>query len=204
MATSTTTTNDKTSQAPGKSAKANSGFGQGAMIGVAAAGLLAGILATVGRKVAAQAPTAMAGDWLEALTAEHRATLKLLDKIEATTNEQTTKRSILFAQLKHALTKHAFEEENVVYPALRDHHETEDADHLNHDHGYVKQFLYDLAHTPKSNSAWLDKVRELRIALETHMREEEDTIFPALRSQLADEANGKLTTEMNLAGLKLA
>ena len=180
------------------------GFGQATILGAAAAGLLAGLAATIGRKVAVQAANALTGDWLDSLKTEHKAALKLFDKLEATSNSQTTKRNLLLMQLKHALAKHAFEEENIVYPALRDHAERAEADHLNHDHGYVKQYLYDLSHMSKNTSGWLDKVREFRAELTKHIREEEDDIFPTLHTSLGKTGNAELTTAMNREGFKLA
>jgi hemerythrin superfamily protein len=174
------------------------------MLGIAAAGMLAGLAAAVGRKAVVQAASAFAGDWFEALKTEHKMALKLFDKIEETRDSQTTKRAFLLMQLKHALAKHAFQEENVIYPALRDHDERDEADHLTHDHGYVKQFLYDLDHLPRASSAWLAKVREFRKALERHIREEEDTIFPKLRARLGKDENSELTMAMNKEGFKLA
>lgn len=170
----------------------------------AAAGVLAGIAATVGRKVAVQAVSGMAGDWFDALKAEHQATMLLFDKLQATTDAQTAKRATLLAQLKHALGKHAFEEENVVYPALRDAGEKEEADRLSHDHGYVKQYLYDLENMARNDPRWLSKVADFRRDLEKHVREEEDRIFPGLRLRLSEDQNAKVTVAMNREGYKLA
>ncbi|GAO37960.1 hypothetical protein SCH01S_01_01230 [Sphingomonas changbaiensis NBRC 104936] len=181
-----------------------SGSSTGALIGAAAAGVAVGLMANLGRKAAVQAPTLMAGDWDEALAAEHAATLKLFDAIQATTDKNTTKRSMLLMQLKHALAKHALEEENAVYPCLRDSGQTEEADHLNHDHGYVKQFLYDLDNMPKDSPAFMAKVGEFRRAVEEHVREEEDQIFPKLKAKLSPEKNKALTMAMNKEGFKLA
>ena len=180
------------------------GLSQGAMLGIAAAGVLAGLVASVGRKAVVQGVSALSGDWFEALKTEHKMALGIFDKLEATKDSQTTKRAMLLMQLKHALSKHAFEEENAIYPALRDHDEREEADHLNHDHGYVKQFLYELTILPKNSPAWLPKLREFRSALEKHIREEEDTIFPALQASLSEEENSQLTVAMNKEGFKLA
>jgi iron-sulfur cluster repair protein YtfE (RIC family) len=174
------------------------------MIGIAAAGMPAGLAAAVGRKAVVQAASALSGDWFETLRTEHKLAFAIFDKIEASKDTQTTKRAMLLMQLKHALAKHAFEEENVIYPALRDHDEREEADHLNHDHGYVKQFLYELTTLPKNSSGWLAKVREFRAALERHVREEEETIFPALQARLSAQENGRLTSAMNREGFKLA
>lgn len=186
------------------SSNRSSGYSQGAMLGMAAAGMLAGLVATVGRKAMVQGVSALSGDWFEALKTEHKMALAVFDKLEATKDSQTTKRAFLLMQLKHALSKHAFQEENVIYPALRDHDERDEADHLNHDHGYVKQFLYELTMLPKNSPAWLAKLREFRAALEKHVREEEDTIFPALQARLSAEENSQLTTAMNKEGFKLA
>jgi iron-sulfur cluster repair protein YtfE (RIC family) len=182
----------------------SNGLSQGKVIGIAAAGLFAGLAAAVGRKAIVQAASALSGDWLEALKTEHKLALGILDKMEATSDTQTTKRTMLLMQLKHALAKHAFQEENVIYPALRDHDEREETDHLNHDHGYVKQYLFELTELPKNSSTWAAKARELRTALEKHIREEEDDIFPMLKQQLSAEENSHLTTAMNKEGFKLA
>jgi hemerythrin superfamily protein len=170
----------------------------------AAAGLAVGLAANAMRKVVVQAPTFVAGRWDEALAAEHKATLALFDQIQKTTDAQTTRRNMMLMQLKHALAKHAFQEENTVYPALRDHAQTEAADHLNHDHGYVKQYLYELTIMPRDDASWLPTVREFRMTLEKHMHEEEDTVFPKLYRALSAEDNKALTTAMNKEGLKVA
>ncbi len=176
----------------------------GALWGAAAAGVAVGVAAMIGRKVAVQAPTMLAGDWDEALTAEHRAVLKLFDALEATSNDATFRRNIMFAQLKHALAKHALEEENTVYPALRDIGETEAADHLNSDHGYVKQYLYELENCPKNSATFLEILGRFRRDLERHVGEEESELFPRLKAQLSEAANAKLTRAMNKEGFKLA
>jgi len=191
------------SAAPQSSSQSN-GVSQGKMIGIAAAGLFAGLAAAVGRKAIVQAASALSGDWLDALKTEHKLALAILGKMEATADTQTTKRTMLLMQLKHALAKHAFQEENVIYPALRDHDEREEADRLNHDHGYVKQFLFELTELPKNSSSWGAKAREFRTALEKHIREEEDDIFPTLKQRLSAEENSHLTTAMNKEGFKLA
>lgn len=170
----------------------------------AAAGVLAGIAATVGRRAAVQGMAAMTGDWFEMLRAEHKMVLALFDKLEATSSQQTTKRMTLLMQIKHALSKHAIEEENAVYPALREAGDKEQADQLNKEHGYVKQYLYELENMPRDDARWLSKAGELRRDLEQHMTDEEDRIFPALKARLGAERNAKLTTAVNKEGFKLA
>lgn len=178
--------------------------GTGAILAAGAAGLAVGLAANVARKFAVQSPTLLSGEWDKALANEHALTLKVFDAIEATTEKNVTKRSALLANLKHMLTKHALQEENAVYPALREAGEVEEADHLNKDHGYVKQYLYELTETPKDSPAWIAKVRQFRVDIEKHMREEETDLFPRLKAKLSPEKNKELTTAMNKEGLKIA
>ena len=203
MATIQPTTKPHTRETPA-TRKKNSRSGTGALFGAAAAGVAMGVAAMIGRKVAVQAPTRLAGDWDQALAAEHVATLKIFDALEATTVANTVKRSMLLMQLKHALSKHALQEETTVYPALRDAGEVEGADQLNHEHGYVKQHLYRLSNCPTDSIAFLDMVRKFRSDLESHMRDEEDMLFPALKSKLSEAENKALTIAMNKEGFKLA
>lgn len=177
---------------------------RGAVLGAAAVGLAAGLAANLGRKAVVQSMSAMSGDWFEALKTEHAMTMKIFDAIQATRDDQKIKRSTLLMQLKHALGKHAFEEENVVYPALRDAGDKEAADKLNHDHGYVKQHLYDLEMMAKDDPSWLGKVAEFRMLVERHVREEEDEIYPRFRTKLSEEQNARITAAMNKEGFKIA
>jgi hemerythrin superfamily protein len=167
------------------------------------AGAAAGIAANYGRKLVVQGLGAT-GDWVEALAAEHRAVLAMFDKLEATGDEQTWIRAHTLTRIKNALGKHALEEENVIYPALREANEAHDADALNAEHGYIKTYLYELDNMPKVGPAWLERARAFRDLLEEHMRMEEDQVFPAFRAQLTAEQNAKLNTAMNREGMKLA
>lgn len=184
-----------TDAATGSSAKA---------LGGAAVGLLAGLAVNFGRKMLVQAPSALAGDWFAAIKAEHKLAFALFDKLQATDNSQTAQRTALLTHLKHALGKHAFTEENVIYPALRAWGDKADADKLNHDHGYVKQYLFELDAIDKGSSKFLAEVGDFRAALEAHVREEEDSIFPPLHKALGKEGNAKVTAQANKEGFKLA
>ncbi|WP_315763941.1 hemerythrin domain-containing protein [Sphingomonas sp. Y38-1Y] len=204
----TTTTTAKKRDTDGRFKKASNGTTSNANLGViagaATAGAAIGMLAMLGRKAAVQAPSALAADWAAALALEHKAVLKIFDALEATESRNTTKRSILLAQMKHALAKHDVEEGNVIYPALREAGRTEEADHLTKDHGYIKQYLYELENMPKDNPEFLTKLRRFRADIEKHMTEEETELFPSLRAQLSDEKNKALAAAMNKEGFKVA
>lgn len=168
------------------------------------AGVAAGVLANLVRKAAVQAPTVVAGSWDEALAAEHKAALAIFEALEKTTDKQAGRRSFLLTQLKFAISKHAFSEENSVYAQMRDMGLSEGADHLNHEHGYVKQYFYDLGEMSKNDPAWLPKLREFHSFIRSHMRDEEEDLFPRLRGMLSEAQNTHLTATMNREALKLA
>jgi len=170
----------------------------------AAAGLTVGLAANVVRKIFVQAPTFAAGEWDDALAAEHRATLALFDQMEKTDETHKVRRSVLFTQISHALAKHAIEEENAVYTTLRTHGQAGEADRLNTDHGYVKQYLFELGQMAADHPQFLPKIRDFRSMLEEHIREEEEKTFPKLRAVLNEEENATLTKAMNIEGLKIA
>jgi hypothetical protein len=129
----------------------------GGWLGAAAAGAAIAVAANFGRKLAIQGMTAGTGDWDEALATEHDAALAIFDKLLATDDSQTFRRTMLVKKLTRALDKHAFEEEHVVYPALREANDAHDADALEGEHGYVKTFLYELNEMEKDSADFIKK-----------------------------------------------
>ena len=176
----------------------------GIVVGAAVAGAAVGIAANMGRKLFVQMASTGGQSWDEALATEHRMTLLTFDKIEATNDSQTTLRSQLLAKLKYQLTKHALEEENVIYPALRQANSAHDADALEGEHGYVKTYLYELETMPNGTAEWLARVRDFRAMIQEHMRMEEAEVFPTLRSLMSEEQSSRLTAMMNKEGYKFA
>jgi hemerythrin superfamily protein len=176
----------------------------GALVGAAIAGAAIAVAANLGRKAMMQGLSASAGDWDEVLAAEHDSTLLIFDKLLATDETQTFKRTMLVKKLTRALDKHAHEEEHVVYPALRDANEAHDADVLESEHGYVKTFLYDLNEMAKDAPNFLEKVREFRTMLEAHMRMEEEQVFPRFKQGLTEEQDARITSLVNKEGFKMA
>jgi hemerythrin-like domain-containing protein len=183
------------------------GFGSGntgVLMGAALAGAAVGIAANVGHKLFVQFTSGATGDWFDALKTEHAMTLAIFDKIEATDDSQSMARSGLLTKLKYALDKHAHQEENVIYPALRQANSAHDADALNAEHGYVKTYLYELETIPNTSPEWLARVRDFRAMIEEHMRMEEDEVYPAFQKMMTPEQNARITSLMNKEGFKVA
>lgn len=186
-------------------------FGEGGaagaapLLGALAAGAAIGLGANWARKFLMQKSESMAAgnEWDEILKLEHKATLAKFDLLLATDDSDTGKRAALVKTIHYALNKHAHQEEQVVYPALRQANETVDADHLEHEHGYVKTFLYELENMEKDAPQFLDRVREFRNLIAEHARMEEEQVFPHFKGELSEEQNTKITMLMNKEGMKM-
>jgi hemerythrin superfamily protein len=184
--------------------QAQNGSALGRLAAGAAFGLVAGLALPHARKAVMQGPSIAAGGWMDALIAEHRMVEKSFEALLTTTDKEMAKREMLLTKIAYALTKHAIEEENVVYPALAEHGHPDQARHSIEEHGRVKTFIYDLRRISSTDPAWIGKARELWTALQQHVREEEQEIFPVLHRALSDEENSRLTRMMNWEGFKVA
>jgi hemerythrin superfamily protein len=169
-----------------------------------AAGLLAGVLLPLGRKLAAQGVSAVSGDWVEVLTAEHRLVEGLLNDLVETGEKETGKRKALLAKIDWGLSKHAFAEETVIYPALRELHTDSAEKDLYDDHADIKILLAELRERPAGDPEWVRFAAELRSIVTTHAREEEVSVFPHLRERLSPQQNAKLTKQVNRQEMRLA
>ena len=176
------------------------GDNAGPLLGAALAGAAIGFAANYGRKFLMQGMEAAGGDWDEILAAEHEMALATFDKMLATDETQTWKRTMLLMKLTHALDKHAHQEEMVVYPALREANLASDADALEGEHGYIKTFLYELKQMGPSAPNWLEKVREFRALVSKHAHMEEEQVFPNFKQNMTEEQSAKITGLVNADG----
>jgi hemerythrin superfamily protein len=170
----------------------------------AALGFAAGLIVPAARKAMMQGPSLAAGDWVSALEAEHRLVEKLFDQLLKTTEGDHLKREALLTKIAYALNKHGIEEENVIYPALKEGGRPEQARHFGEDHAEIKTCIYDLRRISSREPAWLEKARTLWATVEAHVREEEQEVFPAFRDAVSADENAMLTTMMNWEGFKVA
>ncbi len=174
------------------------------IIGAALAGAAIGLAANFGRKALIQGREYLIGDWDEILSAEHDEALAIFDKMLATDETQTFKRRMLMTKLCYGLDKHAYQEENVVYPALREANEVGDADALESEHGHIKTFIYELGQMGPDSPNWLEKVREFRQFLSEHAHFEEEQVFPRFKREMSGEQNDKITAMVNRDGFWMA
>jgi len=203
----TRTSNSRSTRSTSASSRDKSAFqwgSAGAIASAAIGGAMFAVAANLGRKAAVQGMSASAGNWADSLAAEHKAVLLLFDKMLDTENDQTKKRALLLLQLSHALDKHAYAEEHVVYPCLRENNDASVAGLLETEHGEVKTYLHRLANMPKDSPEWIGLVREFRDSVAVHARMEEDEVFPQLRASINETLDKRITKEVNKAGFMMA
>lgn len=176
----------------------------GPLIGAAAAGFVAGLVANMGRKAVVEATTAIQGDWFEALKAEHRLVEHMFQQILQTDDSQTMKRTMVLGRLSAALAKHDLEESSIIYPALRLHGRDAEGRHLAGDHADIKAYLFELDEMPKDDPNWIVRMRTFQELVLEHVREEEEQIYPGLRDLLTKAQNASLTLKIHREGIKLA
>ena len=201
--TNRSSTNRRRAESQGSGERSAFSWGNGnsgPLIGAALAGVAIGFAANYGRKFLMQSMSGISGDWDEVLATEHEMTLAIFDKMLATDETQTWKRSMLLMKLTHALDKHAHEEEMVVYPALREANIAHEADQLEGEHGYIKTYLYELKQMGPEAPNWLEKVREFRSLVSKHAHMEEEEVFPRFKEQMTEEQNAKITGLVNADG----
>jgi hemerythrin superfamily protein len=206
MATRTQSKSQSTSRNRSQSNRSAFSWGDnaGPLIGAAVAGAALGFAAHIGRKAILQGMEANAGDWFDMLKKDHDEIQKILEQMLATDESQTWKRSMLLMKLAHKLDKHSYEEENVIYPALRDDNDSVEADQLDTEHGHVKTLIFELKQMDSDSPLWLEKVRKLRDSLDAHIRMEEEQVLPRLKQDLDEEQNARLTMMVNKAGFMMA
>jgi hemerythrin-like domain-containing protein len=122
------------------------------------------------------------------LTDEHRAMKKLLAELETTTERGVKSREELFGRIKHALSLHEIIEEEIFYPALKEHPKARDIVLEGYEeHNVVDMILGEMEGLPFDDETWGAKSKVMQENVEHHMEEEEGDMFKKAR-QVFDES----------------
>lgn len=141
--------------------------------------------------------TGMGADPFELLIDDHRRIQTVLRDMEQHADGSVAHRGKLFLVLKRTLGKHAMAEEDVVYPMLTDTAQRDEhARHLYQEHAEMKIRLFELEDLLKRRESWQGKIRPLRELIESHIRDEENREFPALRQALLESGRRKLAGQI--------
>jgi len=121
-------------------------------------------------------------DALQMLKDDHERVKKLLTDLESTTERAVKTREQGFATLKDELTVHELIEEEVFYPALKEHAEAKDIVlEAYEEHDVVDTILSELGETSVEDETWMAKFTVMKENLEHHIEEEEGEMFKQAR-----------------------
>ncbi len=163
-------------------------------VGVAVIGIAAGLMLGKAKKFGVKAHMALSGDWEKQLGSEHDITRKLLKQMAEAGPEEAVKRVALLETVHQALTRHAVEEENIVYPALREAAGEEAVDLLVREHAEMKTLIRRMQQLPAEDPAWSVAAKALKALVTRHARREETELFPLLHDE--DGADNKTMTRL--------
>ncbi|MDN5869720.1 MAG: hemerythrin domain-containing protein, partial [Nitrococcus sp.] len=110
----------------------------------------------------------------------------------------------LFSELAHKLEVHAQLEEEIFYPALRDHGWDTRVDEAVADHESVHRLLLQIEQAGPGSDPWAQGLEELKTKVERHVHEEESEFFPKAQATLTARAQEDLYQRMHVRKAELA
>ena len=121
-------------------------------------------------------------DAIALLKADHVKVKALLARLDATTERAKVARRELFGRIKVELTVHETIEEEIFYPALKQHPRAKDIVLEGiEEHNVVDTLLGELTALSPSHETWGAKATVMRENLEHHIEEEETDMFVKAR-----------------------
>jgi hypothetical protein len=126
---------------------------------------------------------------LTLLEDDHKKMRKLLEELESTTERGIRTREELYSTIKGELLVHEAIEEEIFYPALKEHPRAEDIVLEGYEeHHVVDVVMAELEGLPVDHESWGAKAKVMKENVEHHMEEEEGEMFKQARSVFdADE-----------------
>ena len=143
-------------------------------------------------------------DGLTLLKEDHARIKRMLAEGEETTERAQKTRTELFERLKATMTTHEAMEEQVLYPALKQHPKSKDiALEGYEEHHVVDEIFEELEQTAPTDDTWAAKFKVAKENIEHHMEEEETEMFPKARQVFSEEEleqMGSKMAEIQMAG----
>lgn len=133
----------------------------------------------------------------DVIRADHSKVNTLFTELLQSDNPQKIQE--YFGQIYKDLTAHAEAEEQVVYPKVRPFYGEGDTQELYDEQAEMKQMLDQIKAIDPSSSQFKDKIRQLMDAVGDHIRQEESTMFAAIRNNMNSDQSEQLATQFKAA-----
>lgn len=132
---------------------------------------------------------------------DHQKASTLFMEIEQSNDPQKIQE--YFGQLYKDLNVHALAEEQVVYPAVRSFYGESDTQELYDEQAQMKVLLDEIKALSPASSEFKSKVKQLKDIVMDHVRQEESTLFAAIRNNCNDQQSEQLATQFKEAKKQL-
>jgi hemerythrin superfamily protein len=130
---------------------------------------------------------------IDMLKQQHRAVEALFKKLEHSDGDD---KESLFLQIADALAIHAAIEERHFYPAVRERHTDDLVLSSLDEHRAIKRALAELLRTESTDEAFDAKCKQLEEAVEQHVGEEEEDLFPRAEKLLGPRLLASIAEQM--------
>lgn len=139
----------------------------------------------------------------DAIRLDHQKVNVLFTEIAQSNDPQKIQE--YFGQLYKDLTAHAEAEEEVLYPRVRAFYGDSDTQELYDEQAQMKQLLAEIKRIDPSTSTsqFKDRVKNLADIVMDHVRQEESTLFAAIRNNLSSDQSEQWATEFKAAKAKI-
>jgi hypothetical protein len=116
------------------------------------------------------------------LKQDHDEVKKIMDKLDSTTERGVKTREELFTKLKNEMTLHEAIEEEIFYPALKEHPKAKEIVLEGYEeHHVVDTIMGEISQTPFDDETWGAKFSVMKENIEHHIEEEEGEMFKTAR-----------------------
>ena len=134
---------------------------------------------------------------IELLENDHKKVKKLLEQGDDTTENAVKARTELFAKIKREMEIHEAIEEEIFYPALKEHPKAKEIVLEGYEeHHVVDQIMGELGDTAVEDERWGAKFSVMKENIEHHIEEEEDEMFKKARDVFSSDELDALGEKM--------
>ena len=122
-------------------------------------------------------------DVLQLLKEDHDKIKKILTHLESTTDRGVKTREEFYTKVRAELQVHEAIEEEILYPALKEHPKAKDLVlEAYEEHNVVDMVIAEIDALPYDDETWGAKLTVMRENIEHHIGEEESEMFEQCRS----------------------
>jgi hypothetical protein len=135
---------------------------------------------------------------LKLLEEDHKKVKKLMGEIESATERGVKTREELFTKLRGELEVHEAIEEEIFYPALKEHPKAKDLVlEAYEEHNVVDMVMGEIEDVAYNDETWGAKFVVLKENLEHHIEEEESDMWKQARAVFDDDELNELGDRMS-------